>query len=250
MWSNRNRDKEMATRAYWSRRDRRQDIDEVPSALLDQVAKGVWSRTTARHYLSSVKSFVRWLWLTDAIPALPRVLDAKTKELKISKTAPSIVTFDKEEVSRVLNAASDRTKLYILLMLNCGMTQKDIADLHVAEVDSKAGRIIRKRSKTADCDNVPVVNYRLWPETFRLLQAHRSTKSIDLVLLAANGSPLWLEQAKPGGKIRKIGHFSLIATGFSHQNIQFPAECYRFCEKFNSLPRYTFTTSKTGGKIQ
>ena len=43
---------------------------------------------------------------------------------------------------------SDRTKLYILLMLNCGMTQKDVADLQKTEVDWDAGYISRKRSKT------------------------------------------------------------------------------------------------------
>ena len=109
------------------------------------------------------EEFHRWLWRQKAIPTLPRTLDRKCRDLCISKLVASIVVFTKEEVTSLLADASDRTKLYILLMLNCGMTQKDIADLQVSEVDWREGRIIRKRSKTGDRENVPTVNYKLWP---------------------------------------------------------------------------------------
>ena len=66
-------------------------------------------------------------------------------------------------------------------MLNCGMTQRDISDLKDEEVDWNAGRIRRKRSKTANHDNVPVVEYLLWPRTFDLLKEYRSGG--ELVLL-------------------------------------------------------------------
>ena len=48
-------------------------------------------------------------------------------------------------------------------MLNCGMTQVDISDLHPSEVDWDRGRIRRKRSKTDDHEHVPTVDYPLWP---------------------------------------------------------------------------------------
>jgi hypothetical protein len=83
------------------------------------------------------------------------------------------------------------------------MTQKDISDVLVSEVDWKEGRIIRKRSKTSDEENVPTVNYRLWPETFRLLQQERDTTSKDRVLVNSNGSPLLSEQFNEGGKYQK-----------------------------------------------
>jgi hypothetical protein len=73
-------------------------------------------------------------------------------------------------------AASDRTKLYILLMLNCGMTQQDISDLLVTEVDWAAGAITRKRSKSADHKGVPTVKYALCPETLRLLRQERAAE--------------------------------------------------------------------------
>ena len=66
---------------------------------------------------------------------------------------------------------SDKTKLYLLLMLNCGMYQNDIAELLDEEVNWKNGTITRARSKTRD-RNGPVVTYKLWPETFALLKKH------------------------------------------------------------------------------
>jgi integrase len=171
--------------------------------VLGKAATKEWTKTTASHYMTTTKSLVRWLWQSNAIPTLPRVLDGRSETLKITKTKPGIVTFTMEEIKALLADASDRTKLYILLMLNCGMTQKDISDLLVTEVDWKEGRIIRKRSKTSEEENVPVVNYKLWPETFRLLQQERDAKSKDRVLVNSNGGPIWSEEITKDGKYRK-----------------------------------------------
>ena len=171
--------------------------------LLAKVASKKWSRATAGHCMTTVKSFVRWLWQIEAIPTLPRVLDGKSTVLTISKPSPKIVTFTKDEITSLLGGASDRTKLYVLLMLNTAATQKDLADLHVSEVDWNKGRIIRKRSKTADCKNVPTVSYKLWPETLRLLEQERAAGSKDLVLRNTKGNPIWSEQITKDGKYKK-----------------------------------------------
>jgi integrase len=171
--------------------------------LLEKIASGKWTPTTAGHYMTTVKEFVRWLSATDAIPKLPRIMAEKSKLLAITKPATKIVVFTKEEVASLLTEASDRTKLYILLMLNCGMTQKDVSDLLVSEVDWDDGRIIRKRSKTSGEENVPVVNYKLWRETFRLLEQERAADSKERVLLNSNGSPIWSEEITNDGKYQK-----------------------------------------------
>ncbi len=171
--------------------------------VLEKATSKEWTKTTSNHYMTTAKGFVRWLWQSNAIPVLPRILDGKSQMLKITRPSPKIVVFDKDEIKTLLEKASDRTTLYILLMLNCGMTQKDIADLLVTEVDWKEGRIIRKRSKTADEENVPVVNYKLWGETFRLLQQERAADSTDRVLLNFNGSAIWTEQINGEGKYQK-----------------------------------------------
>ena len=162
-----------------------------------------WSRTTANDRLTTVKSFVRWLWQIEAIPTLPRIMDGKSTALNIGVAPAEIVTFEKKEISTLLENASDRTKLYILLMLNCGMTQKDIADLQHSEVDWKAGRITRKRSKTRKHENVPTVCYRLWPETLRLLKQERNRTRSGDVLSNENGSKILRDEISSDGKYKK-----------------------------------------------
>ena len=180
-----------------------QVLEDFHVHLLEKIAAKKLAGTTASDCMSTVKSFVRWLWLSKAIPTLPRTLDRQCKNLMIGKSTARIVVFTKEEIKALLTDASDRTKLYILLMLNCGMTQKDVSDLLISEVDWKEGRIIRKRSKTSDEENVPTVNYKLWPETFRLLQQERDAMSKDRVLVNSNGGPLLSEQFTEGGKYQK-----------------------------------------------
>jgi integrase len=170
---------------------------------LESVQAGNWSRSTAMDRLNSVKSFIRWLWQVDAIQSLPRNMDFSSKALQISSPSPAIVVFDKPEITTLLNDASQRTTLYMLLALNCGMTQKDIADLNMPEVDWNSGRVNRKRSKTRESKNVPEVSYLLWPETLRLLILARSPAETGLVLLNESGSPLWNLEVDANGKVKK-----------------------------------------------
>ena len=72
------------------------------------------------------------------------------------------VLFTLAELKTLLDAATDHQRLYVLLALNCGMYPSDIAKLKQSEVDWKAGRIMRKRTKTRDrSENVPRVDYLL-----------------------------------------------------------------------------------------
>jgi integrase len=145
-----------------------------------------------------VKAFVNWLYDAEAIAAVPRIM----RRLLISKPPARIEVFTMDEVKNLLAAASQRTRLYILLALNTGATQVDISDLKVEEVDWTEGRIVRRRSKTKDEEHVPVVNYRLWPETIELLKLERATEG-DRALVNANGSPLLCQEIKADGKLRK-----------------------------------------------
>jgi integrase len=101
----------------------------------------------------------------------------------------------------LVERATGRLKLHLLLMANCGYTQRDLADLRQNEVDWSNGRIIRKRSKTGDIDKVPVVNYRLWPQTWDLLRECREDG--PLVLLTESGRPLVRDEIGPDGKRHK-----------------------------------------------
>ena len=114
-----------------------------------------------------------------------------------------VVVFSIKEIKLLWASANDRMKLFILLALNCGMTQQDISDLRPAEVDWKSGTITRKRSKTKKKRSTPKITYKLWPETLRLLKKHRS-KDKDHVLLNNNGNPFKTSFVSDKGKFSKV----------------------------------------------
>jgi hypothetical protein len=126
-----------------------------------------WSMAFAKDVFSVAKSFVRWMWEQGTIE-LPRNLGSKA--FKFGNGHKPIKTWTLEEYKNTVQEAPGKLKLGLLLMGNCGMTQQDVSDLKDTEVDWTGGRIIRQRSKTAGNENVPTVQYLLWPSTFALLQ--------------------------------------------------------------------------------
>ena len=70
-----------------------------------------------------------------------------------------------------------------------------------SQVDWQRGAISRKRSKTQQVVNVPVVTYRLWPQTIELLRHHRSGQ--DTVLLTRSGGPWACRTLDDQGKLHK-----------------------------------------------
>lgn len=174
--------------------------------LLQGLVEKKWSADYTKDRMNAVKQLVRWLWRIEAINELPRVLLDK-KSLKVSRKIGTPQVFTVDEAKKLLASATPRTKLYLLLMANTGMTQKDISDLRQTEVDWKEGRITRKRSKTAKYDGVPVVTYKLWGETFRLLKEERSSDP-EVVLTNAGGGRLKVEKLDGNGKLLKIDNVS------------------------------------------
>ena len=142
------------------------------------------SPATAKDYIGAARSFVRSRYEKRLID-LPRNLTSK--QLAISVPIKDPVIFTVEEVKAYLASATDRTRLYLHLMLNCGMYPQDISSLTQDEVDWKRGRINRKRTKTRNrSENVPRVDYTLWRETFALLKRYRSNDP-TLALLNEKG---------------------------------------------------------------
>ena len=110
---------------------------------------------------------------------IPLPGNIRSRRFRFNHSAPAkIETFTVEEVRAILERATlhERTKLYLLLMLNCGMYQNDIAELRADEVNWKKGTLTRARSKTRESDG-PVVTYRLWPETSPCSGSTRRTES-------------------------------------------------------------------------
>ena len=83
------------------------------------------------------------------------------------------------------------------------MTQRDISDLTQDQVNWEQGIITRKRSKTANHENVPTVSYPLWSSTLSLLRQFHN-KEAPTVLTTENGKRLKTEYISEEGKYRKI----------------------------------------------
>ncbi len=168
--------------------------------LLRRVGNSEMTHVYAKNRLDAAKQFIRWLWKLEIIEHLPRILDSK--ELRITSEVAEVKLLTVEQIQKLYGAASDRTKLYICLALNCGMTQVDITDLKQSEVNWKEGTLTRKRSKTRKHKRVPKVQYLLWDETYRLLKQEREQNG-ESVLLNENGQPLRVESLREDGKLSK-----------------------------------------------
>ncbi len=182
-------------------------LDEYRERLQKQIDAGKYSAHYAKSRLSAVKQFIKWMWEQELID-LPRIVNSR--DFSIVVPSSKIDVFSLEEIKTLLDASPDRMWLYIFLMLNCGMTQGDIAQLKHTEIDWEKGQIVRKRSKTKNQKSVPVVSYLLWPETFRLLVKYKSNHP-TLALTNRNGGALKTESIVEG-KYTKIDN---IATAWN-----------------------------------
>lgn len=159
-----------------------------------------WSIAYARDVFSVAKSFIRWLWERGFIE-LPKNIGSRS--FRFGSPAQAVRTWTVGEFQMAVKEAPGKLKLAILLMANAGMTQGDVADLLDSEVDWAQGRVIRKRSKTAAHEHVPVVNVKLWPLTFELLKKYRS--GTERVLLTESGLPYVRKELKGGMLVKADG---------------------------------------------
>jgi integrase len=155
----------------------------------------VLGSVTVRKRLARLKNLIEWAYETGHLAALPRNLKGFAKmrntagELDAEKTDAELF-WTVDECRQLFRAATTRTRLYVLLALNCGYTQTDIATLRHAHLDLDAGTITRPRHKTKGKQV-----HKLWPITIEYLlleysSSRRSEPGKGLVLLGKNGLPL------------------------------------------------------------
>ena len=167
------------------------------------------SLDTRRKRFRRSRDFVAWLGERGLIQVPGNLLSRRFR----FKTEPrAIRTMTTIEVKTIIGAAQGQLRLHLLLMLNCGFTQQDIADLTLAEVDWEGGHIIRKWSKTGDLDNVPTVEYPLWSETFRLLKQYRAASG-DRALTTQSGLPWVRDGLDDVGKRHRV---DAIKSNYAH----------------------------------
>jgi integrase len=155
-------------------------VRDYTEHLEQRIAAEDLSRNTAHRYQQQFRTWIDYL-VENYPDDIPRPKNLRSKSQLIPKQRKEPDPFTVEEVTLLLKHAVPRTRLFLLLMLNCGMYQGDIADLTPAEIDWQAGRVVRARSKTkrqAETNGAtqPVkVNWLLWRTTWELFQqfAHR-----------------------------------------------------------------------------
>lgn len=173
--------------------------------LCQQIGDGRFSTSYARSLLNAAKNLVSRIAELGLIP-LPGNL--RSKDFTFDDSAGDIDYFTIAEIRSLMDECdriSPRTKLFLLLMLNCGMYQSDISDLKPSEVDLERGVVTRRRSKRRR--QGLRVTYKLWPETLELLRRFGTTEG-DRVLGSEEGNPL-VSYKFVQGKLRRydlIGH--------------------------------------------
>jgi integrase len=170
--------------------------------LCEQITAGRFAAAYCRSLLNAAKNFITGLAELGMIP-LPG--NIRSREFTFDDHEDKkIIYFTPAEIKKLLGGCdgySERTKLFLLLMLNCGMYQKDIADLLHEEMHWDAGTITRKRSKRKKGGFE--VTYKLWPETFELLKRLRTPGEAGRVLLSGEGNPLVDYSVKEDGSLRR-----------------------------------------------
>jgi integrase len=158
---------------------------------------------TCQQLLMTTKQFIRHVSTQGLIPTPSNLAD---RRLRIRVPVRAVETLTVQEVRKLLDCeGSERAKLFVLLMLNCGMLQSDISDLGESEVDWARAVVTRPRSKRSDG---VVTRYMLWDETLDLLKKYRAKKKVPndrgdcRVLLTELGTPL-VDYRQEGGKMRR-----------------------------------------------
>jgi len=104
--------------------------------------------------------------------------------------------FTRKEVQQILNAASPWQKAAVLLGLNCGLGNTDLATLRQSAIDWEGGWLNHPRPKTAVSRRIP-----LWKETLDALRVALDSRpepqdkqDADLVFLTRFGQPVVREE--------------------------------------------------------
>jgi integrase len=170
--------------------------------LLDEVARGEISRSYAGRIVVTLRQWLRHL---DRLGLVREPKNLRDRLVPIDPAPGPVLTLDPADIRRAVQAATGQLRLHLLLMANCGLTQKDISDLAPGEVEWVGQAIVRARSKTRGRGGVPIVRYPLWPSTFQLLSQWRSSDQARL-LVTRTGGP-WVDKSiQANGRAKNSDH--------------------------------------------
>jgi len=189
----------------WLRINNRNDINtavvrDYQGSIVADIAKGKISEQWGSNLRKAANSVILYL-ARNELCLLPGNLNDPLLRIKVEDK--EVVPFSAEELQVVWDNASERTKLYAVLMLNCGMLPSDIADLKQKEYNGT--HITRRRKKTGKKyagknNKVPMVSWLLWDTTKTLLDKHKSNHP-EWLLTNENDGQLVTGKIREDGKI-------------------------------------------------
>lgn len=193
------------------------DANKV-EAVYTWLANDEISQGRRKKHWGFFQRLVRYLWSKSLIE-LPRNLE----EFSFEVTPQAIKTYTDEEVLSVYQGLKPRFRLYALLGMNCGMTAADMGQLTKSMVDLDNGTLTRKRVKTQAQKNVPIVTYRLWPETVELLRAEQSPHPV-LFLTSSDNTSLYESRFEGDDETPKK---DLISLAWKRAKVRIPQSAFR-----------------------
>lgn len=191
----------------WLRNNGRTRIDsavvrDYHASIVNDIANDKISEQWGSNLRKAMNTLIKYLWRQE-LCELPRNLNDPMLHIKVSDKVVS--PFKSDELQTIWDNAPERTRLYALLMLNCGMLPSDISDLKQSEYNGT--HITRRRKKTGKQyagknKKVPMVSWLLWDTTKELLDKHRS-KDPKWLLVNKHGRQILRTKIRKDGKVSK-----------------------------------------------
>lgn len=157
-----------------------------------------WGHQRAKGIFNTGRQWIRWAFRQDDVELeqLPRNIDSREfvflthiDETGVTKETRTDKLWTPRDFALVSSQVPVDFRLFLLLMLNCGFTNEDVAALLKSEIRLSEGRIVRQRGKTRRHAHPPVVSYKLWSTTIKLLEQQWSDHP-TLALTNQRGNPL------------------------------------------------------------
>lgn len=135
-----------------------------------------WSPVTLANEIQRVRVVFRYATenhlVTEPIRYGSEFKKPSKKVLRTNRATKGPRMFEAKELRKILDKADAVMKAMILLGINCGLGNSDIANLPIAAVDLKAGWLDYPRPKTGIARRCP-----LWKETVEAIQAAIENRS-------------------------------------------------------------------------
>ena len=167
-----------------------------------------YEKVTKEDYFSAFRMWTKWAWRHEAceLDNLPKNLD--DRELRFTSHTDSTgrkrtrteQLWTPAEIKKALKLPQP-WRCWLVLMANCGFTQADLNELRHDELRLREGRIVRQRTKTRRCPDPPIVSYKLWDTTIKLLKPQISDDPV-YVLRTKRGARLLKQQIDEEGKVK------------------------------------------------